>query len=114
MSENEMNEMSDMLPVVVEVDTVTGRIEVQSAGWGEDDPRWVFMSDASGCLVTGTTLTPWGEEETGLDRATEAVRMLGYTVGPWRDEDDVPAQLSTSQRFYAVITGRVPQSGETS
>lgn len=89
-----------MKPVVVECNVVTGRIEISTEDWDDDDARWNFVADPfmTGANALGTTLDPWGEDELGMDRATEAVRDLGYTVSEWTE--------TYGETWQAIITGR--------
>lgn len=97
-----VNPRTGMKPVVIGCDVVTGHIEIDTENWADDDARWRFVEDPDifGENALGCQVEPWGEDEPGIARATEAVRDLGYTVGDWnRDE-------LNDQSWHAVVTGR--------
>lgn len=89
-----------MKPIVIECDVVTGRIEMDDASWADGDARWGFIADpfGSGANVMGTEVEPWGMDEFGMERATEAVRALGYTISEWEGEP--------GGTWKAIVTGR--------
>lgn len=89
-----------MKPIVFECDVVTGRIEIDDADWTDEDARWRFIADpfGTGASVMGAEVEPWGEDETGMERATKAVRELGYTIDGWEGEP--------GGTWRATITGR--------
>lgn len=88
-----------MRPIVIGCDVVTGRIEIKTADWSDDDARWDFaISPDNGAVMNAADVEPWGEGELGMERATEAARDLGYTVGEWTECD--------GQTWHAVVIGR--------
>lgn len=87
-----------MPPITISCNVVTGRIEVVTDGWGDDDDaRWDFTW-RGGALHSATEVEPWGEEEFSMDRATEAVRDLGYTITEWTE--------GSGSDMIATVTGR--------
>jgi hypothetical protein len=89
-----------MKPIVIECNVVTGRIEVDGTDdWADRDARWDFIVDrCSGASALGVTVEPWGENEFSMERATQAVRDLGYTIGEWEGE--------SGGTWKTVVTGR--------
>jgi hypothetical protein len=89
-----------MQPIVVECNVVTGRIEIDGTDdWADRDARWEFIVDrCSGASALGVTVEPWGENEFSMERAGQAVRDLGYTIGEWEGE--------AGGTWRAVVTGR--------
>lgn len=49
------------------VNVVTGRIEISGD----------LVEPVTGAVITGTTVEPWGVDETGMDRADAALADLG-------------------------------------
>lgn len=96
--------MKDVHEVIMACNVVTGEITTQDDGWDGDDPRWAFLTDASGGYANGVTVEPWGEDEYGMERATAACRDIGLIVGAWRDEDG-HAEPGSSEVYYATVTG---------
>jgi hypothetical protein len=90
-----------MKPIVFECNVVTGTIAADTGDWSADDARWRFIEspDVPGMNDLGTSVEPWGEDECSMDRATQAVRDLGFTVGEWTEEAD-------GSTWQAVVTGR--------
>jgi hypothetical protein len=97
-----VNPPEGMKPIVVTCDVVSGSIEIDPVEWVGDDARWHFVEspDIFGASDLGTDVEPWGEDEFGMERATAAVRDLGYTIGEWSQDE------MNDQFWRATVTGR--------
>jgi len=92
-------------PAVITVcaDVASGRIEVETGDWPDDDPRWDILCEVGGMLCSAADAGPWAEDEEGMGRADEAVRdILGLTVSAWERRPGMNGEL-----FFATVTGRV-------
>jgi hypothetical protein len=102
-----------MSEIIITADVVTGRIEVATGHWADDDRRWNAIRTPEGGIADAITVEPWGEDEESMDRATQAVRVLGYTVTRWNEPGAVAAQAeaeagypSSGEVKFARVTGR--------
>jgi len=93
-----------MESIEITVNVITGVIEVDMSDFTDDDPRWPLVTGSSGKLCNRVEVEPWGEEEFGMERATEAVGdLLGIKLTKvnfegWR-QDGIHSDLQ-----YGTVT----------
>jgi hypothetical protein len=90
--------MNTSLEIKITANVITGEIAVETGDWTDNDARWELITGADGSLSNATSVEPWGEEELGMERATEAIRdILGFTVGEWTNDGDTSRTTVTGR-----------------
>lgn len=90
----------DMSGIIITANVVTGRIEVATSHWADDDRRWNAIRTPKGGTADAVTIEPWDEES--MERATQAARDLGYTVTRWNE----PGAIASRGRHRGRLPGK--------
>lgn len=102
-----------MSGIIITANVVTGRIEVATGHWADDDRRWNAIRTPEGGIADAITVEPWGEDEESMERATQGARDLGYTVTRWNEPGAIASRADAEAGYpesgevkFARVTGR--------